>query len=173
MTSSCMRTSLDWTVGKSSSLKGWSSCPGKWWNHLPCKCSKGAWMWHLVVIFSVEWLSWVNAWTRWYWRSFPIIMILWFYDFLCFMGLPWGLGVQTESTLSSWCHSPKEEWCLPMSGKEGPVAGHGLLVYSEQRHQPSLRFDFTAWCYKRKELILQMKCNTILNFWKNERRSKK
>jgi len=39
MASGCVRGGLDWTLGKISLLKKWSSvgicCPGKWWSHHP------------------------------------------------------------------------------------------------------------------------------------------
>jgi len=44
MASSCIRADLDWILGKLSLLKEWSGfetgCPGKWWSHHPCRCSK-------------------------------------------------------------------------------------------------------------------------------------
>jgi len=44
MASSCIRGGLDWILGKNSLLKERSDiaigCPGKWWSHHPCRCSK-------------------------------------------------------------------------------------------------------------------------------------
>ena len=42
--SNCIRGSLDWILGKTSSLEAWSGigtgCPERWWSHRPWRCSK-------------------------------------------------------------------------------------------------------------------------------------
>ena len=48
MASSCTREGSGWTLGDTSSLKGWSGtgmgCPERWWSHRPWWCSKSVWM---------------------------------------------------------------------------------------------------------------------------------
>ena len=78
---SCTRGDSSWILGKISPLKQWSGtgmgCPGRWLSHCP---------WGVQKIFRccakecglVEKYWWkVDSWTRWSWRSFPTLAILW------------------------------------------------------------------------------------------------
>ena len=44
MASSCTREDLGWTLGNTTSVKGWSGtgmgCPERWWSHQPWRCSR-------------------------------------------------------------------------------------------------------------------------------------
>ena len=46
--SSCTREDSGWTLGNTTSLKGWSGtgmgCPERWWSHRAWWCSKSVWM---------------------------------------------------------------------------------------------------------------------------------
>ena len=46
--SSCAREGSGWTLGNTTSLKGWSGtgmgCPERWWSHRAWWCSKSVWM---------------------------------------------------------------------------------------------------------------------------------
>ena len=48
MASSCAREDSGWTLGNTTSLKGWSGtgmgCPERWWSHRPWWCLKSVWM---------------------------------------------------------------------------------------------------------------------------------
>jgi len=48
MASSCAREDSGWTLGNTTSLKGWSGtgmgCPERWWSHRAWWCSKSIWM---------------------------------------------------------------------------------------------------------------------------------
>ena len=48
MASSCTREDSGWTLGNTTSLKGWSGtgmgCPERWWSHRAWWCSKSIWM---------------------------------------------------------------------------------------------------------------------------------
>ena len=48
MASSCAREDSGWTLGNTTSLKGWSGtgmgCPERWWSHRAWWCSKSVWM---------------------------------------------------------------------------------------------------------------------------------
>jgi len=47
MASSCAREDSGWTLGNTTSLKGWSGtgmgCPRRWWSHRPWRCSRKVW----------------------------------------------------------------------------------------------------------------------------------
>lgn len=62
------------------SLKGWSGCPGMWWNHHPWKHLKNVWMWHLGTWFRAEHAGFRLVIGLHDLRSFPALRILWFYD---------------------------------------------------------------------------------------------
>jgi len=84
MASSCTREDSGWTLGNTTSLKGWSGtgmgCPGRWWSHRPWWCSKSVWMLCWGIWFSENHWWRENGWTVWSCGSFPTLAILWFYD---------------------------------------------------------------------------------------------
>ena len=86
MASSCVREDSGWTLGNTTSLKGWSGtgmgCPGRWWSHWPWWCSKSVWMLCWGIWFSENHWWKANGWTGWSCESFPALVILWFYSLL-------------------------------------------------------------------------------------------
>ena len=48
MASSCTREDSGWTLGNTTTLKGWSGtgigCPERWWSHRAWWCSRNIWM---------------------------------------------------------------------------------------------------------------------------------
>ena len=44
--SSCTRGGSGCISGKTSPKEKWHSCPGRWWNHCPWRCSRNIEMWH-------------------------------------------------------------------------------------------------------------------------------
>ena len=81
MASSCTRGDSGWTLGNTTSLKGWSGtgmgCPERWWSHQPGsvqgmfrRCVEGH---GLVGTIGDRWT------VGWPCRSFPALVILWFY----------------------------------------------------------------------------------------------
>jgi len=75
MASSCAREDSGWTLGNTTSLKGWSGtgmgCPERWWSHQPWWCSKSVWMLCWGTWFSKNHWWRVNGWTGWSCGSFP------------------------------------------------------------------------------------------------------
>jgi len=84
MASSCAREDSGWTLGNTTSLKGWSGtgmgCPERWWSPRDWWCSKSVWMLCWGTWFSGNHWWRVNGWTGWSCGSFPTLAILWFYD---------------------------------------------------------------------------------------------
>jgi len=84
MASSCAREDSGWTLGNTTSLKGWSGtgmgCPERWWSHRPWRCSKSVWMLRWGTWFSDNHWWRANGWTGWSCGSFPTLAILWFYE---------------------------------------------------------------------------------------------
>jgi len=82
MASSCAREGSGWTLGNTTSLKGWSGtgmgCPERWCSHWPWRCSKSVWMLCWGTWFSENHWWWVDGWTGWSCGSFPTLVILWF-----------------------------------------------------------------------------------------------
>jgi len=60
-------------------------CPGRWWSHQPWRCSRNVWMLCWGTWFNEKYWWWVDSWTRWSCGSFPILMILQFYEHLSFL----------------------------------------------------------------------------------------
>jgi len=81
MASSCAREDSGWTLGNTSSLKGWSGtgmgCPERWWSHRLWWCSKSVWMLCWGTWFSENHWWRANGWTGWSCGSFPTLAILW------------------------------------------------------------------------------------------------
>jgi len=88
MASSCAREDSGWTLGNTTSLKGWSGtgmgCPERWWSHRPWRCSKSVWMLCWGTWFSEnhwwranKWLGWMILWV---FSNLSDSMILWFPD---------------------------------------------------------------------------------------------
>ena len=92
MASSCSREGSSWTLGNTTSLKGWSGtgmgCPERWWSHQPWRCSRNVWTLCWGTWFSENYWWWVNGCTGWSCGSFPTLVILWFYD--SFLGAVFG-----------------------------------------------------------------------------------
>ena len=84
MASRCAREDSGWTLGNTTSLKGWSGtgmgCPERWWGHRTWGCSRNIWMLCWGTWNSENHWWWVNGWTGWSCGSFPTLAILWFYD---------------------------------------------------------------------------------------------
>ena len=84
MASSCVREGSGWTLGNTTSLKGWSGtgmgCPERWWSHWAWWCSKNIWMLCWGTWFSENHWWRADGWTGWSCGSFPTLVILWFYD---------------------------------------------------------------------------------------------
>ena len=84
MASSCTREDSGWTLGNTTSLKGWSGtgmgCPERWWSHRAWRCSKSVWMLCWGTLFSGNHWWRANGWTGWSCGSFPTLAILRFYD---------------------------------------------------------------------------------------------
>jgi len=84
MASSCTREDSGWTLGNTTSLKGWSGtgmgCPERWWSHRAWWCSKSVWMLYWGAWFSENHWWRANGWTGWSCGSFPTLLILQFYD---------------------------------------------------------------------------------------------
>ena len=84
MASSCSREDSGWTLGNTTSLKGWSGtgmgCPERWCSHRAWWCSKSIWMLCWGTWFSGNHWWRANGWTGWSCGSFPTLVILWFYD---------------------------------------------------------------------------------------------
>ena len=82
MASSCAREDSGWTLGNTTSLKGWSGtgmgCPERWWSHRAWWCSKSVWMLCWGTWFSENPWWRANGWTGWSCGSFPTLAILWF-----------------------------------------------------------------------------------------------
>ena len=91
MASSCAREDSGWTLGNSTSLKGWSGtamgCPERWWSHRAWWCSKSVWMLCWGTWFSENQCWRANGWTGWSCGSFPTLAILWFYVLLILVNL--------------------------------------------------------------------------------------
>jgi len=83
MASSCAREGSGWTLGNTTSLKGWSGTgmgwPERWWSHRPWWCSKSVWTLCWGTWFSGNHWWRADGWTGWSCRSFPTLAILWFY----------------------------------------------------------------------------------------------
>jgi len=89
--SSCAREDSGWTLGNTTSLKGWSGtgmgCLEWWWSHRPWWCSKSVWMLCCGTWFSKNHWWWANGWTGWSCGSFSTLAVPWFYDSM-FLYLP-------------------------------------------------------------------------------------
>ena len=87
MALSCTREDSGWTLGNTTSLKGWSGtgmgCPERWWSHRAWRCSKSVWILCWGTWFSenhwwrVNGLNWIILWV---FSNLSDSMILWFYD---------------------------------------------------------------------------------------------
>ena len=73
-------TPTSWVNIRETYLEEWwcigMGCSGRWWDLHPWRCSRTMEMWS-VDMRGVGW-----GWTGWSQRSFPTVVILWFYDFL-------------------------------------------------------------------------------------------
>jgi len=85
MTSSCIRGGLDWILGKMSSLKvvrHWTRLPRAVVGSLSLEGFKKRVDVALQDRIYQAWWCWVGGWCWWSWRSFPTLMILWFYSLM-------------------------------------------------------------------------------------------
>ena len=82
--SGCARGNPGWIFGKISSLKVWWSigtgCPGRWCTLTSMEAFNKHVNTALRDVVLYAWLWWVKGWTRWFQRSFPTLVILWFYE---------------------------------------------------------------------------------------------
>jgi len=79
----CTRGGSGWVAGKVSSQTerrgSGTGCPGRWWSHYLCRCSRTVWMWHWGTQWALGGVA--DGWTMWSWGAFPTyptFMILWF-----------------------------------------------------------------------------------------------
>ena len=84
MALSCAMGGSGWTLGNTTYLKQWSGtgmgCPGRWWSHRPWRFSRNVWTLCWGTWFNENYWWWVDGWTGWSCGSFPILVILWFYE---------------------------------------------------------------------------------------------
>jgi len=110
--SSCARESSGWTLGNTTSLKGWSGtgmgCPERWWSHRLSRCSKSVWMLCWGTWFSENHWWRANGWIGWSCGSFPTFVILWFYDFTAHSSIL--TKARASQELTSWDGGIQEWW---------------------------------------------------------------
>jgi len=112
MASSCTRRGSGWTLGNTTSLKGWSGtgmgCPERWWRHWAWWCSKSIWMLCWGTWFSEnhrwranELLDWMILWV---FSNLSDSMIQWFYDSgsLTFVYIFFLIKAQRQNIASNW-----------------------------------------------------------------------
>ena len=120
MASNCAREDSGWTLGNTTSLKGWSGtgmgCPERWWSHRAWRCSKSVWMLCWGTWFSENHWWRVNGWIGWSCGSFPTLVFLWFYD--------------SKETNALWNLSVRWKTCTESPGSSGYRRNNKSKSYS-------------------------------------------